>query len=159
MERKFPSTVTTAAYIILCDGERTVVLEKDRASAVNLASDEFVVATNHDVADEGGDRNPPVATDKSKALQVTGMDTLVEESIDRKKKICQMRTKTLQRRQRTRTRRQREESKRIRRQDVISWMNAYPITNEETHFATIMDPKTGDITWIQRFIESPFHET
>ena len=44
----------------------------------------------------------------------------------------------------------------VKKEDFVEWMNTYPITNEETHFATIMDARNGEILWIRRYIENPF---
>ncbi|KAL9098826.1 MAG: hypothetical protein Q9163_005581 [Psora crenata] len=155
--RHLPTTVTTAAYIILCDGENTVVLEKDRANAVVMPSVDFIVATNHDAAEESSARKAPaMANRNSTTMQLTGMDLLVEESIDRKAAICELQRKTLRRRSRASAKRRDAPPQGIMERDVVRWMNKYPITNEETHFATIMDPKAGKIIWINRHIRSPF---
>ncbi|KAE8154129.1 beta subunit of N-acylethanolamine-hydrolyzing acid amidase-domain-containing protein [Aspergillus avenaceus] len=37
--------------------------------------------------------------------------------------------------------------------EVIEWTTTYPITNEMTHFAAIMDPRKGKVVWIRRFLE------
>ena len=93
----FPSQVSTAAYIILCDGNQVHVVEKDRIHAVTISSDEFGVATNHDTAEEGSRAKPSIVDEKQAALKVTGMETLVEESINRKNKMCSLRSQTLRR--------------------------------------------------------------
>lgn len=95
---KFIGTPTTAAYIILSDGQKTYILEKDRVKAVTITSEDFAVATNHDVADEGS--KPRASQDddhNDSALAIAGMKTLVEESMERKEKISALRTKTLRR--------------------------------------------------------------
>ena len=38
--------------------------------------------------------------------------------------------------------------------EVIRWTTAYPITNEVTHFAAVMDPRAGRVVWIRRFLEA-----
>lgn len=35
--------------------------------------------------------------------------------------------------------------------EIVQWTSTYPITNELTHFATIMDPLEGRIAWIRRY--------
>ncbi|KAL9123983.1 MAG: hypothetical protein Q9217_006643 [Psora testacea] len=159
VERQLPNTTTTAAYIILCDGETTVIFEKDRANAVVVPSADFVVATNHDIAEEDLPRNAPtVANENSTIMQLTGMEMLVEESIDRKTVICDLWKKTLQKRTSTTSKRSGTPSNCVMERDVVKWMSTYPITNEETHFATIMDPKAGKIIWINRYIRSPVNQ-
>ncbi|OJD28396.1 hypothetical protein ACJ73_00205 [Blastomyces percursus] len=34
----------------------------------------------------------------------------------------------------------------------MEWMSTYPITNEMTHFATVMDPMEGKIVWVRRYV-------
>ncbi|KLJ12471.1 hypothetical protein EMPG_12498 [Blastomyces silverae] len=35
--------------------------------------------------------------------------------------------------------------------EIIEWTSTYPITNEMTHFATVMDPMEGKIVWVRRY--------
>ena len=36
--------------------------------------------------------------------------------------------------------------------EIVRWITTFPITNEMTHFSTVMDPSDGKITWIKRYI-------
>ncbi|PGH01121.1 hypothetical protein GX51_05437 [Blastomyces parvus] len=36
--------------------------------------------------------------------------------------------------------------------EIIEWTSTYPITNEMTHFATVMDPMEGKIVWVRRYV-------
>lgn len=149
---RLPRTVTTAAYIILCDGDETVILEKDHMTAEIRSSTDFVVATNHDVSEEGKEQSPSSVSNKQgPSLQLTGMDVLIEESISRKETIRKL-WADVRRSKRGRSTRASTRPKNVQTGDVISWMKTYPINNEETHFATIMDPKIGQIIWTQRYI-------
>lgn len=38
----------------------------------------------------------------------------------------------------------------ITRQTLQKWMSSYPVFNEYTHFATIMDPLSGDVVYLER---------
>lgn len=153
LQAQLPSIRTTAAYLIMCDGERTVVVEKDRATATVICSGDFVVATNHDVADEVAERKTPNAYNEGRsALRLGGIDELVKESIHRKELVCDLWKKS---RQSGRCKTQREGWKHARIADVVGWMNKYPILNEETHYATIMDPSAGTIVWTRRYIAAP----
>ena len=147
-----PSTVTTAAYIIFCDGDQTVILEKDHVTANILSSADFVVATNHDVSEEAKKQSPSApSNNQATSIQLTGMDVLVEESISRKHTICKL-WADVNRSKRGRSTRASTRPKNVRARDVINWMKTYPINNEETHFATIMDPHKGEFIWTQRYI-------
>jgi len=35
----------------------------------------------------------------------------------------------------------------IRQAEVIKWVSAYPTTNEQTHYSTVLDPTTGEVVW------------
>lgn len=37
--------------------------------------------------------------------------------------------------------------------EVIQWLSEYPIVNETTHYAAIMDPLEGKVVWLRRYIE------
>ena len=157
--QQFPSIVTTAAYVIMSDGDRAVVFEKDRASAVTILSEEFVVATNHDAIEETSKQDPSTPLEsKSTALRLTGMEGLIEESIDRKGILCNLWKRTLRSRSRGKSQMPNAKTKYVRTADIIKWLNTYPITNEETHYATIMDPKAGVFIWTHRYIVSPMNE-
>ena len=125
---------TTAAYIILCDGTQTHVFEKDRIKAIKITSDDFAVATNHDVAEESLDKKPTKS--EQSALKLTGMDTLVEESIDRKKKMCSLRAQTLRRV----ARRSRKQS---RQADMITLEVCFAFRKTFTYTHLLPDPFPG----------------
>src|SRR5271156_3215056 len=36
--------------------------------------------------------------------------------------------------------------------EVISWVSAWPTTNECTHFAAVLDPTTGEVIWTKRYL-------
>ena len=87
-----PSTATTAAYLIFCDGERTITMEKDYHTAVIRSSPDFIVATNHDVAQETGcDEHRPDHPGSTQAGNLTGIlneisaHGIVAESSSRKR--------------------------------------------------------------------------
>ena len=159
VEQRFPALVTTAAYVIASDGDRTIIFEKDRADAVMIPSSDFAVVTNHDTREETPEQAAfRSANAENTALQITGMEGLVEESITRKKVLCDLWEKTLRKKGQATPRELGKELHSIKKRDVIKWINTYPITNEETHYATIMDSKAGKIVWTQRYMESPFDE-
>ncbi|KAF3395961.1 Acid ceramidase [Penicillium rolfsii] len=35
--------------------------------------------------------------------------------------------------------------------EVVSWLTTYPVLNEETHYATILDPSKGKVTWVRQY--------
>lgn len=40
--------------------------------------------------------------------------------------------------------------------EVVQWLSEFPIVNESTHYAVIMDPSEGKIAWVQRYLEPRF---
>ncbi|RHZ64489.1 hypothetical protein CDV55_102490 [Aspergillus turcosus] len=38
-------------------------------------------------------------------------------------------------------------------EEIIRWTAMYPTTNEMTHFAAVMDPTSGRVIWIERFLD------
>lgn len=150
---RLPSTPTTAAYIILSDGTSTSILEKDRVTAQARSSTSFVAATNHDVsseADSSGDDGQPPET--SRTTQVTGMQELVEESVERKQCIEREWQNHVDRMKR-RTPGLAEDQIAVKEESLIKMIQKWPITNECTHFACVMDPTKGEILWCRRWKE------
>jgi beta subunit of N-acylethanolamine-hydrolyzing acid amidase len=44
-----------------------------------------------------------------------------------------------------------EDSVAVTTEEVISWVSAWPTTNECTHFAAVLDPTEGQVLWTQRY--------
>jgi hypothetical protein len=148
-----PAIPTTAAYLIFCDGTSTVVLEKDlRTAAINERQD-FIVITNHDSNHESSDQTKHNA--HKTATHICGMESMIEESINRKGCI--------RRRWRKAVRRStgkdpdsfptEDQGVAVTTKDVVRWVNHYPTTNECTHFACVMDPKEGRTVYVKRYQE------
>ena len=153
IERTLPRIPTTAAYLVFSDGDRTIVVEKDNRTAIVRSADDFITVTNHDTAEEDQAQMPRVASQDANTLSKFGMAELVEESMSRKAAL-------VQKWQRVQGKPRRRSSRRLPQQrtilfvdDVAGWMEDYPIANEETHFATVMDPKAGTVIWAQRYAE------
>ena len=140
IEHHLPSVATTAAYLIFSNGKRTITMEKDHRTAIVSSSESFVVALNHDVEDEdpSSSQTGKVKQDRI-VLETTGMNDLVSSSINRKQCITKL---------------WRDATVRpfIIPTEVYEWMDVYDITNEETHFAMVMDPEAGKILWIKHYL-------
>ncbi|KAH8692299.1 beta subunit of N-acylethanolamine-hydrolyzing acid amidase-domain-containing protein [Talaromyces proteolyticus] len=39
----------------------------------------------------------------------------------------------------------------VTQRELLSWLTTYPILNESTHYATIMDPSKGKVVWAKRY--------
>lgn len=145
IERHLPATVTTAAYLIFSDGKRIITMEKDHRTALVKSAEDFLVITNHDEAEElqPHARNDIQSTSHT-ALEMTGMLDLVEESKSRKGHVVGAWEKSSKGSGSHRA---------ISQRTLIQWLNSYPITNEETHFALVMDPGKGEVVWIKRYLD------
>ena len=141
IEHRLPSMATSAAYLIFSNGRKTTTMEKDHRSAVVSSSENFIVALNHDFEDEAPSSSSTGKVKQDRiVLETTGMSELVSCSIDRKKCI-------------TKLWRDATAGASIRPSEVYAWMNVYDITNEETHFAMVMDPEAGKILWIKHYLD------
>jgi hypothetical protein len=155
--KDFPSTPTTAAYLTFCDGTQTLILEKDRVTAKPLLSSSFLTVTNHDTSYEPtsslSSDTPASAAHAAhaKARQLnTGMDVLVDESIDRKGCMTHAwaaRLKALK------LKKGDEEKGYVGLEQLKEWMLEYPVANEQTHFVAIMDSTEGVFRWVRMWEE------
>lgn len=125
---------STVAYFTLSDGNSTVVLEKDLHSAQVTASGTFVAVTNHDTCyeDQSVSRN---------VFQDQFSREFIAESRERKRKLCSLHQKAARK------------SNGVKDEDVNKWMKTYPVLNECTHFACVMDAKEGKVVYLKRYLE------
>ena len=150
IKRDIPYVTTTAAYLIFCDGDSAITIEKDHHDALIREAKDFIVATNHDVADENPTRSfRPKHEDSFKTL----LDGIIVGSISRRAAVVRLWEKSLKNSRRKSLKRATAQEEDLTKERIIGWMNADPILNEETHFATIMDPKAGKVVWTKRYLE------
>ncbi|EWC46016.1 hypothetical protein DRE_04809 [Drechslerella stenobrocha 248] len=154
---KFPTTPCTPCYVTLCDGISAAFLEKDITHANITNSGEFVCGTNHDIRMEAW--KPAEYDAFTQGHRISGRGgaavDLLDDSQQRKRCIERMygaaaNPKALRRC--SRTGRGRAEGG-IGVKTVISWCQAWPITNECTHFSCIMDPKEGGFIWLKSYLQ------
>jgi hypothetical protein len=154
IQQQLPSLPSTAAYLIFSDGDRTLVMEKDRIAAHISTSSSFIVITNHDAS---SDNDPAAAGETHHArLAITGMSELVEESQDRKRGMESKWKKSeaaFRRRRKNANLGNSESEMSVTEPLLIKWVEEWPITNESTHYATIMDPLAGDFVYLKRYLE------
>ncbi|KAL2037743.1 hypothetical protein N7G274_009468 [Stereocaulon virgatum] len=149
IERTLPSIGTTAAYLIFSDGNRTITMEKDHHAAIVISSRDFIVATNHDAAEETSPNSQSQSEpDSSNSLEATGMQGLVDDSMHRKALAKNLWNRSLRK-----TKRGTSHQELITKNTVVDWIGTYPISNEETHYATILDPMAGNVAWTERYTE------
>ncbi|KAL9118151.1 MAG: hypothetical protein Q9187_005306 [Circinaria calcarea] len=153
--RHIPGIPSTAAYLTFSDGTRTITMEKDNGSAVVKSAEDFIVIANHDVADEVDSvEGPERAPTTLEHVKVVGMEDLIEESFDRRKCISELWAGVAVRQRAMPAGRDGASNKlAINSETLKKWMDIYPITNEETHFVCVMDPKAGKILWVKHYLE------
>jgi hypothetical protein len=160
LRKTIPTLVTTSCYLIFNTGKETMTIEKDRITGLVRTSDTFITATNHD-ADTGVRSNLPAPTSPA---AVTGMDEIVDESLTRKacaQKCFDDAVKAAASAANPTSSGKTDDSAAVAAptgvtvQDVEKWLGTYPILNECTHHASIMDPTTGQIRWARRWVK-PF---
>ena len=158
---RLPSIRSTAAYLIISDGNETMVVEKDHRTASLRRRQDFIVATNHDREDENQQAIDQNAQHASNAFRAD----ILMESITRK--MC-VREKWRDAVIKVVHKDPGESDAldcgdadlgvSVKRNEVIEWLSAWPVTNECTHYAVIMDPKEGKVVWLKRFLESVKNE-
>ncbi|KAH7159193.1 beta subunit of N-acylethanolamine-hydrolyzing acid amidase-domain-containing protein [Fusarium sp. MPI-SDFR-AT-0072] len=141
---KLSTSNSTAAYLILCQPDRVFVIEKDHRSASIRESDTFMTAYNHDVKDEDNPAHlQQAAAELAEGDDATGMADLVAYSLERKHDLDELWRKRV----RACKSRYKLRNDIVTRADVIKFLQNDMIRNEETHYAVIMDPKEGKVTW------------
>lgn len=79
------------------------------------------------------------------------MDDLIEESMDRKQ-CMEKNWKKAVAKYRRENPRAKEDDVSVTLKEVQKWMKSYPVANECTHYAVVMDPKKGEIVWLRRYL-------
>ena len=149
LAERIPSKRSTAAYLIFSDGKTTVTMEKDYRTAIARRSKSFIVMTNHDLN---------VATNhNSTQLELASLADVLNESSHRRKCIAdkwKIRVRRVEYRSKGADRlvTDIEDSVAITPEEAISWISAWPTTNECTHFAAVLDPTEGRVVWTQRYL-------
>ena len=171
---------STACYVTLCDGSTTVTVEKDHCAATVRSAEDFIVVLNHDEKDESSVKPSPQscetskkeaeahevsageskaqdgASEKDEVLAVTGMEEIVGLSVERKRCFVALWDRDKREAQGS-NEDQKDASSRglaVTPEAVIRWMqDGDEIVNSETHFGVIMDPSTGKILWLERYLE------
>jgi hypothetical protein len=158
LSNTLPSVPTTACYLIFCTGRETLLVEKDRITAVTSTSKAFLAATNHDVEHE---EDSGMEAMNSQRLVTTGMQEIISESVDRKGclEACYRKTRgfapaggLMQTNGVVQARGV------VQMADVQNWLRTYPIVNECTHYAVIMDPENREISWLKRW-RKPYRQS
>ena len=96
-------------------------------------------------------------TQALKATHADSFTTLLEGillgSIERRDLVVKMWEKSLKKAKRNSSKQASTRQQGLTNDSIIQWMDTYPILNEETHFATIMDARDGKVVWTKRYLE------
>jgi beta subunit of N-acylethanolamine-hydrolyzing acid amidase len=150
---------TTAAYLILSNGNETVTMEKDLCTAVIRQSSSFIVTTNHDLNESLSKATTPAS--EIGGARAAGLADLIDESKDRMNCISKKWKSEVRRHQRANKHaadgdvKSDEEGVFISEAQVIRWLSAWPTTNECTHYAVVLSPRTGEVVWAHAYPELP----
>ena len=137
-----------------------MISEKDHRTAINKLREDFIVATNHDRADENNTGNSRRENARNASSSLGFGEEIIAESVSRK--FC------IRGKWREAVRRaigidpgehdsvdgnDEDLGVSVTKANVVDWLGEWPITNECTHYAAMMDPKKGDVVWLKRFLE------
>ncbi|MCJ1308287.1 hypothetical protein MMC25_001940 [Agyrium rufum] len=163
IEERFPSITSTAAYLIFSDGQRTVTMEKDLRSAVTCSATDIIVVGNNDAVDEPESGRWANAINVEKeGIQATGMEVIIETSVGRTQCVRQLFREATKKYRRLSTRSNRstrspsfasQQPDSVTEEDVRALLKKYDVLNEETHFATIMDPTNGKFIMLEQYLD------
>lgn len=131
-------------YITLCDGQDAIVIEKDLYEGTLRCSSDFIIQTNYDFNSSTTCTQIQASVQNILVQQPgLGAEAWLEESAHRLDFMAKKWARHARRSRQSAITSLGEDSLRL-------WMVEEPIMNECTHFATIMDAKTGQLRWCQR---------
>ncbi|KAM3417287.1 hypothetical protein BST61_g5543 [Cercospora zeina] len=173
MDKKQKPKKTTACYLCFSDGTQTTVIEKDYRTAVTRSSKDIIVVTNtdQDRPDSTDSQNSTAPLNgKQNGVEMQEVSTENDTQEPDSTRMCALLAEARERQQcaednyhRLRTKKggwwsTEEFQPLVTEKEVIELVQKYPTTNEETHFACVMDPKKGRVVWCGRWVK-PISET
>ncbi|CRJ97164.1 hypothetical protein BN1723_009504 [Verticillium longisporum] len=161
---------TSPCYLTLCDGKESAVIEKDVHTGKIKTSNQFIVQANHDTHGSRccGPKPSPDSDPSEPQTTLLGAELFLEDSNERMDMMQQQwLLHTVGSRNDSHSETEKDEpngqclgegtehrevrpTKGVREKALQAWMMEFPIINECTHYACIMDPQTGGIRWIER---------
>ncbi|KAM0275119.1 hypothetical protein ACHAQH_007523 [Verticillium albo-atrum] len=161
---------TSPCYLTLCDGQESAVIEKDVRDGKIKTSNQFIVQANHDTHGSGccGSKPNPDSDPSEPQTTLLGGELFLEDSTERMGMMQQnWLLHTVGSRNAPPAADEKDEpnglcldegamshearpTKGVRERALQAWMREFPIINECTHYACIMDPQTGGIRWLER---------
>lgn len=154
---------STAAYLIFCDGNTTISIDKDFKTAKLRQSQNFIATTNHDVIEHNVEQKESNIV--AKAVQSAprlGFDEFLEESEDRLKCISTRWSRLVTRRHKDQTGIRGAKTASLEevaatttltKKQVVEWLLKYPTSNECTHYNVVLDAKSGSVVFSTAYPE------
>ena len=139
-----------------CTANEQAVSQTLQVTGMQDLCEDSVESKNMALNDNEAEEKPPeLGTPKesnlSEILQATGMQSVIEDSLDRKNMALKFWEESLK----TSVQDGSESHVGFVTRDTLAdWLvGTYPVTNEDTHFAVIMDAKDGKVVWAERYLE------
>jgi len=177
VERRLPARRCASCCLVFGDGARTTTMEKAHCSAVVRSASDFIVAVSADAVEEEG-RAPSLETASAGSGAVHGRghkfaDERAWENLAGSGARAKGRRGAADGRGRfggaerprddSAVRRRcmaglwtaakaRRGGPTLRTEDVLAWLEHRDICNEQTHYAVVMDPTSGEFLWVRRFL-------
>lgn len=148
---------STACYLCFSDGKETTVVERDLTTAVVRSSQEFIVITNNDVGmeDDDAEKNSNHELGGEVSPYAGELAEIVDEAVDRRQ--CAEHNYNNMRvskgKDPTSNGPIMEWRTILEVDDIVQLVQRYPTTNETTHYACVMDPSQGTVTWCRRWMK------
>ncbi|PIA91976.1 hypothetical protein CB0940_09091 [Cercospora beticola] len=179
MDKKQKPKRTTACYLCFSNGTETTVIEKDYRTSVSRSSREIIVVTNTDqnrpdstdsqnsTAPLNGAGNHQNSTTTTQEVSTekpnspghppdqTGMAALLKEATERQQcaEDNYQRIRMKKGGWWSSTAEEAAFQPLVTEEEIVELVQKYPTTNEETHFACVMDPKKGCVKWCRRWVK------
>lgn len=144
---------STACYLCFSDGKETTVVEKDLVTAVMRSSSDFIVITNNDVEMEDGSTREGREQDEQPAAPTEALAVIVEDALDRRQRAEHnyINMRVSKGKDSAFNGVNEEWRTMLEVMDIVHLVQKYPTTNECTHYACVMDPLKGTVTWCGRW--------
>lgn len=141
-------------YLILCDGREAALIIKDYSTGTVRSSRGFIAQTNHDPKDHENNTIHTHEISRQDRREVIissfGVEGWIEESIDRLQYLQKKWDRFVVKYREKHSTLPLAATPSISERTLRKWISKYPTFNECSHFATVLDPATGNIRWLIR---------
>lgn len=173
--RSSPSFIVTTNHDQQSDASLKAIAEEKRHHHAGLTLVSGGIETMADLIEDSNERRDCIQSRWDKKLRLHMQARERVERVERQEAEQNLSDQPQGTRSSLRLRRKREEEAETERKqasmphgddsdlaisekEVISWLTTYPVLNEESHYATIMDPSEGKVVWVKRYDPSEWEE-